>query len=645
MRLRIIILFVLVASVAAAVAIHPQPAATASQIGITASASAATVSIGTEITYTVVLTAGAGLDMTGPVLKATLPDSFAYISETSRVNGMSVGDPAIIGSSLKWKGLPAFREVGANPYGINTFVQDSMSSNNTEKQLNWGLSMAGDGGFVKQLFYNITTSTQGPKPEWIEFVNAAYDHNLTPIIRMQGKFNGTYWVKPAPDADGTYKTAAAAYKRVVQGLPRRPGHEIFVEIWNEPNLNAEWSGHPDPREYGRFFRDTARAIRSLGYPEVKIMNAGMGPDVADDPDFLDQMLTQVPVLLTDNNGKPAFDYWAAHPYPQNHPPEYNYHNGCQYPDSSIDSYWLQLIKLGEHGLNVGTPKNPGSVRVVITETGYELGNSVYAFETFAAINENNRADYMKRAFRDYWSKWPEIVGVAPYELSDPYNKWSTWDWVYPDSGSNSDGTPTKVHAQYNSVASTPRALPTITIQFRARAGGVTGESKTIVTALSNGIQLGGPAYVPVSVTGTVNQPVSVELRSGILKSGDLASLAVKDFAYYVTKAQSVGGTYTSGVVASFKLISGPPAHLAVRYAGHASNANPTVKLQIFNLKTGTWDIISSNPALTTDTEIVKLVGGNAADYVNSSGDVQVRIKMVGTSGFQSLIDVLRLIAG
>lgn len=50
-------------------------------------------------------------------------------------------------------------------------------------------------------------------------------------------------------------------------------------------------------------------------------------------------------------------------------------------------YWLQLNILGKHGVDIGTPANPGTMNVVITETGYELGNDVYGFEGYPPIND------------------------------------------------------------------------------------------------------------------------------------------------------------------------------------------------------------------------------------------------------------------
>ena len=44
----------------------------------------------------------------------------------------------------------------------------------------------GSGAWVKQLFYGITAATTAPQPCWIDYVNAAYDRGLKPVIRLAG---------------------------------------------------------------------------------------------------------------------------------------------------------------------------------------------------------------------------------------------------------------------------------------------------------------------------------------------------------------------------------------------------------------------------------------------------------------------------
>jgi hypothetical protein len=55
---------------------------------------------------------------------------------------------------------------------------------------------------------------------------------------------------------------------------------------------------------------------------------------------------------------------------------------------------------------------------------------------------------MARAFEQYWSHWPEVVTVTPFQLSDPNGWWEKFDWVRPTSLTTANGLPTQPRLQY-----------------------------------------------------------------------------------------------------------------------------------------------------------------------------------------------------
>ncbi|RME73877.1 MAG: hypothetical protein D6784_11100, partial [Chloroflexi bacterium] len=89
------------------------------------------------------------------------------------------------------------------------------------------------------------------------------------------------------------------------------------------------------------------------------------------------------------------------------------------------------------------------MKVILTETGYALGTNTFGFEGFSAINETNRADYIRSAFRDYWQNWPEVIAVTPFQMADPSGHWHAFDWINP-------APPYTPHPQYTAVASLPK---------------------------------------------------------------------------------------------------------------------------------------------------------------------------------------------
>jgi hypothetical protein len=86
-----------------------------------------------------------------------------------------------------------------------------------------------------------------------------------------------------------------------------------------------------------------------------------------------------------------------------------------------------------------------NVKVIISETGYALGENTFGFEGYSRINETNRANYISSAFANYWQNWPEVIAVTPFQMSDTDGQWDEFDWISPL-------WPYTPHAQYTRVA-------------------------------------------------------------------------------------------------------------------------------------------------------------------------------------------------
>lgn len=448
-----------------------QPLTMAPDVSITAQSSSL-VEVGGSVTYTITLSNSRLEELLDVAVTDKLPEGFTYVPGSTTVQideqVISKADPAISGREITWGPFtaPSATQVYDNPYGIHTYVQDLCLDQYIDFQLDKALALVGAGGHVKQLLYPVTNSTSGPQQCWVEFVNGAYDRDLVPIVRIQGEWSGTGWIKPQADAPGDYASIAAAYKRVVQGLPRRDGHTLYVEVWNEPDLPVEWSGSPSAWEYGHFFVDVAAAIHSLDDSRIKVLNGGLTPGNSS----FTQQLVSVPGFVD------SFDLWATHCYPHNHPPEYNLHQGtATYPQFAIDSYLLELDVLAHYG-------GRSNVQVILTEAGHALYENTFGFEGYPPINESNRADYMVRAFQDYWLSWPEVVAVTPFELVDPYGTTQYMDWLYP--------TTDIPHQQYTAVESLPKPGPILVpgilvITFQARASDVPGTYYSDISATAS----------------------------------------------------------------------------------------------------------------------------------------------------------------
>ncbi len=473
---------------------------------------------GRETTYRLELLNHTDQIIYNGVLTATLPLGFSYVPGSTVALGegwpMENREPIINGQTLMWGPyhLPAAGIQVHNPYGIHTLMDscDGIPA----LHLEGAKTLVGNGGYITQLFYPIDTGTTGPSQCAINFINEAYARNLMPIIRLQGHRVNGIWQAPNPGPDGNYSEIAQAYANYVSGLPRRDTNPLYIAVWNEPDLWIEWSGRPNATQYARFFVAVSNAIRQLGDARIQIVNGALTPgNIA----FLNRMLA-VPGF------RDAFDVWASHCYPYNHPAWYNNHSGtARYGTYSIDCYLEETARINAAGRN--------GIKVMLTETGYALGNNTYGFEGFSSINETNRANYIANAFKDYWQIWPEIVAVTPFELTDPSGHWHVFDWIYPYS-------PYPTHPQYDAVAALPKPAGELhpygyQIIFKAKVGAdvVTG---TYTLNLQGNDREGHTTLATDAAQITVLDPDKLQFLylPIILKSLDNTGL------WYVTTAQT-----------------------------------------------------------------------------------------------------------
>jgi uncharacterized repeat protein (TIGR01451 family) len=445
-------------------------AAVAANTGIIVEGQGGLTQPGGQATYTLRLLNATDDPLPGGVISYTLPAGFTYVPGSTHVTAegstLSTAEPAVSGATLGWGPfrLPAAGHTAHTPRGIHTVVQDLCIPEFLELHLDQARALVGSGGYVTQLFYRITATSAVPDACAIAFLNAAYDRNLVPILRLQGTLNPAgYWDRPDPGPAGDYGPVAAGFARYVAGLPRRDSHPLYIAVWNEPNLWTEWSGAPSAVEYARFFVAVSKAIRSLNDPRIRILNGAVAPGNWDDAARFIRVMLSVPGFVD------AFDAWASHCYPYNHPPWYNLHLGtARYGNAAIDCYLLERDVIRQHG-------GRSDFKFVLTETGYALGDDTYGFESdlFTRIDEANRADYMRDAFSRYWPAWPEVIAVTPFLLGDPWNGWQQFDWIDYSVTLTPPRLAFTLRPQYGAVAalSQPRgqAVPHgIQVLFRAR---------------------------------------------------------------------------------------------------------------------------------------------------------------------------------
>lgn len=442
---------------------------------------------------------------------------------------------------------PARAQAPNNIYGAHTFLQDQMSPALISKHLDWVRTLTGPGGYVKQLIYPIYPGTAA-SDSWKQFVQACYDRDLIPVLRLATYGDGGNWAKPPADSPGVYTTMANTIKNIVAALPKDDQYPMYIEVLNETNNSGEWSGSPNPIEYGQFLVQVAAALRSLGDARIKITNGGLSPGGSyNNIAYIEQMCANVPGF-TD-----SFDAWATHPY-TGLPPEQNFHDGSapagSYP---IDSYVPELEVLARYGRT--------NVKIIATEGGYH------------GTNEDLRADLMMRAFRDYYSKWPEVLAICPWEFSNPFAFVEGEDWVYNDS---TGAYPSHTHKIYDSVYQIAKVwMTTGTVsgkvtesQFGAPLAGATvtlspgGATRTTDTRGNFMFSSLAPGVYSVTASKTNYTTASVPIISLSAAENEVANMTVT-----ATVAAAIQGTLRDSLsnqpVAGVMVVANPGSFTAV----------------------------------------------------------------------------------
>lgn len=546
---------------------------------------------GGETTYQVALLNHTDQIIYDGVISITLPAGFSYIPGSTVAQGegwpLENREPVISGQTLTWGPyhLPAAGIQEHNPYGIHTLMNDCQTA--PALPLEAAKQLVGNGGYVTQLFYGIDASTTGPSDCAVSFVNEAYARNLIPILRLQGYSLNGIWQAPNPGPNGDYAEIAQAFARYVAGLPRRNTNPLYIAVWNEPDLWIEWSSQPNARQYARFFVAVSKAIKNLGDARIRVINGALTPG---NTKFLGQMLA-VPGF------KNAFDVWASHCYPYNHPPSYNNHTRtARYGTYAIDCYLQETALIKKQGRS--------GFKVMVTETGYELGNNTFGFEGFAKINETNRAGYIASAFANYWQNWPEVVAVTPFQLADTSGHWAKFDWIYPT-------WPYTRHLQFEQVAALPKPGGVLKpygfqITFRATVGTDVAPG-TYFSRLSGHDRNGNTAFAaqaaPVDVVATPLQLTYLPIIFGPIR---------RDGPWYFSapETSSPGAIVPdfllepAGEVQNTSLLAAPPAEIPLRGEPQAIIVDESTGLGAVALVGGSLEIVKLTTRQTIHTLFV-----------------------------------------
>jgi len=304
-------------------------------------------------------------------------------------------------------------------------------------QLDLVHELTGDGGHALLIFAGITKATTGPEPSWVSALQGVYDRGLVPVVRLGPPWGQMEIRAESDDAQHLeYKGLAAAYRKVVEGLPLHEGTPLYIQVHNEPNLCYEWAcsgggtlgSTTIAAEYAGYFRDVADALHAIGDPRIEVSLGAMAPGgvvsceccgpaggCAFQPgetglDFMAKMEVAVPDVWT------RLDFLASHAYPAQN-------IGWGFFLSFAQS--MPGLTYFELELNVVGPSLP----VLITETGWSTERP----EGGPKPSAQEMADWTVLAWEQVWLTHPNIVGVMPFMLVDAF--WGDdqgFGWVLTD---------------------------------------------------------------------------------------------------------------------------------------------------------------------------------------------------------------------
>ena len=339
---------------------------------------------------------------------------------------------------------------------IHTFLWGNTATTDRD------LRLAKDGGFkwIKQRFEwrNIERDAKG-QFEWNEpdrVVKAAKDAGLRIVARVDGHAGWSRAQGIFPD-DGPPDRLSDWTDFITALATRYRGQIDAYEIWNEPNLAREWGRRPpNAAEYVQMLKASYDAIKRVD-SQALVVTAGLSPttDISDnaraDLTYLREMYAAGARGSFDLLGVHGAGFKAA---PETDPavvandPSLN--NNDPSPPELRRAYTFRHV---EDLRQVMVEQGDQDRKIAILEMGWTSdmrANSPYRWH---AVSEEEKADYLRRAFVYARANWPWVAFMTVIYLPDP-----NWDQDQEQlywSITNQDGSPRPAYRALQQALTTP----------------------------------------------------------------------------------------------------------------------------------------------------------------------------------------------
>lgn len=258
-----------------------------------------------------------------------------------------------------------------------------------------------------------------------------YSDRIVRQVQMRGlhllfRLNGVPlpgWVEPP--ADPSLPVRPEEFARFCGALARRyRGQVRAYQVWNEPNLAREWGGQPpSPAGYVQLLRACYVAIKQAD-PNALVISAGLAPTGTGLPEAIPD--TAYLEAIYQAGAAPYFDLLGVNAPGFYAPPEFspdevasdaNYGGQRFFCFRHVEDMRALMVRYGD-----------ADKQVAVLEMGW-TSDPLHPEYAWFAVSEEQKADYLVRAFRyarDHWRPWvgPMIV------LSIANHDWTPEDEQY-----------------------------------------------------------------------------------------------------------------------------------------------------------------------------------------------------------------------
>lgn len=289
------------------------------------------------------------------------------------------------------------------------------------------LNLIRDAGFtwVRQNLHWIDVELYKGGFDWRysdRIVRQVREKGLSLLFRLHG-LPRPGWV-PLPD-DPTVPVPVEDFADFCRAVAARyRGQVRAYQVWNEPNLAREWEGRPpNPEGYVRLLRACYIAIKEAD-PDALVVSAGMAPTGTGLPIAMPD--TEYFIRMYEAGAAPYFDLLGVHAAGFAAPPEVSPEEAAANPAYGGQRFFC--FRHVEDIREIMVRYGDADKQVALTELGW-TSDPIHPEYSWFAVTEEQKADYLVRAFRYTREHWRPWIGPM-FVLAIANHDWTPEDEQY-----------------------------------------------------------------------------------------------------------------------------------------------------------------------------------------------------------------------